>query len=277
MGTVFSFDVRGTPTPAVARALREAVAWLHHVDALFSTYRPDSAISRLERGETTVERCPPEVGEVLRLCAQAEAATAGWFSARAGGRLDPSGLVKGWAVERAADILHAAGARDLCVNGGGDLQLHGEAAPGAPWKVGIADPADPGRLLTVVTGAGTGPWAVATSGTAERGCHILDPRTGRPPQGLLSATVVGPSLTWADVYATAVFARGATEEGRPLTVDGYEVLTVTNDSRLHGGAECAEYQAPMRRSCSAPARAGSGGHGVRADSVWRWRVARRAR
>lgn len=150
----------------------------------------------------------------------------------ADGRLDPCGLVKGWAVERAADLLHEAGAHDLCVNGGGDLQLRGEAAPGTPWRVGVADPARPGRLLTVVTGTDGGPWAVATSGTAERGHHILDPHTGRPAHGLLSATVVGPSLTWADVYATAVFARGTTTEGQgPMVMDGYAVFTVTDDGR----------------------------------------------
>ncbi|MHA7961091.1 FAD:protein FMN transferase [Streptomyces sp. L500] len=199
---------------------------------MFSPYRPDSAVSRLDRGETTVERCPPEVGEVLRLCARAETITGGWFSVRADGRLDPCGLVKGWAVERAADLLHEAGAHDLCVNGGGDLQLRGEAAPGTPWRVGVADPARPGRLLTVVTGTDGGPWAVATSGTAERGHHILDPHTGRPAHGLLSATVVGPSLTWADVYATAVFARGTTTEGQgPMVMDGYAVFTVTDDGR----------------------------------------------
>ncbi|MFI1801968.1 FAD:protein FMN transferase [Streptomyces sp. NPDC020379] len=229
MGTVFSFDLRDTVTPAVGRALREAVTWLHHVDALFSTYRPDSAICRLDRGETTVERCPAEVGEVLRLCAEAEALTRGWFSARAGGRLDPSGLVKGWAVERAAAVLHEAGARNLCVNGGGDLRLHGEAAPGTPWRIGIADPTRPGRLLTVVTADVPAASAVATSGTAERGHHILDPHAHRPARGLLSTTVIGPSLIWADVHATAIFARGAV-----MDAEGYEVLTLAEDGRIGG-------------------------------------------
>lgn len=224
MGTVFSFDIRDAATPAVTAALRQAVAWLHHVDALFSTYRPDSAVSRLARGETTVERCPAEVGEVLRLCAEAERRTQGWFSTTPGGVLDPTGLVKGWAVERASDVLYAAGARNTCVNGGGDLQLRGGSAPGSPWRIGIADPARPGRLLTVVAGRDL---AVATSGTAERGCHIVDPRTGRPARALLSATVTGPSLTWADVYATAAFAMGDAARGWIDRVEGYDVMTVS--------------------------------------------------
>ncbi|MFI9723281.1 FAD:protein FMN transferase [Streptomyces sp. NPDC052396] len=233
MGTVFSFDLRDPLTPAIGRALAEAVRWLHRVDEVFSTYRPASAISRLARGETTVGECPAEVGEVLDLCARAERRTDGWFSPTAAGRLDPSGLVKGWAVERAARMLRAAGARNSCVNGGGDLQLSGEAAPGVPWRIGIADPRRPGRLLTTVTGRDL---AVATSGSAERGHHITDPHTGRPARALLSVTVVGPSLTWADVHATAAFAKGG-----PIAGDDCQSLCVSPDGEVRvtsGWARC---------------------------------------
>jgi len=118
MGTVFSFDIRDAPTPAVAHALQDAVAWLHRVDEVFSTYRPDSQISRLDRGETDAADCDPDVAEVLRLCASVEQVSGGWFSRTPGGSLDPSGLVKGWAIERASSILERAGARNTCVNGG---------------------------------------------------------------------------------------------------------------------------------------------------------------
>ncbi|MGW7658533.1 FAD:protein FMN transferase, partial [Streptomyces tendae] len=120
MGTVFSFDLRDPVTPPVHRALKEAVAWLHHVDEVFSTYRPDSAISRLGRGEPVPERYAPEVAEVFALCEEVGHATGGWFSHTPGGRLDPSGMVKGWAVERASRMLYEAGAHNTCVNGGGD-------------------------------------------------------------------------------------------------------------------------------------------------------------
>ncbi|MGW1892835.1 FAD:protein FMN transferase [Streptomyces sp. NPDC002004] len=225
MGTVFSFDVRDTQAPAVRRALAEAVAWLHHVDAVFSPYRSDSAVSRLARGETTVEHCPPEVAEVLALCERATEVSGGWFSATAGGRLDPSGLVKGWAVERASDLLYAAGAHHSCVNGGGDLQLRGGAAPGEPWRIGIAHPLRPGRLLTVVSGRD---FAVATSGTAERGHHILDPRTGLPAgSNLASVTLIGHRLTETDAHATAAFAMGDRARAWVATLAGHEALGVT--------------------------------------------------
>ncbi|MFJ6567637.1 FAD:protein FMN transferase [Streptomyces sp. NPDC091292] len=224
MGTVFSFDLRHPATPDVDRAVRDAVAWLHHVDQVFSTYRSDSAISRLGRGEGALEEMGDEVRYVLDLCAGAERRTHGCFTAYPGGRLDPSGLVKGWAVEEACRILAAAGVDRAYVNGGGDLQLGAEPSPGRPWRVGIADPTRAGELLTVVTGHHL---AVATSGRSERGAHILDPRTGAPASGLFSATVVGPRLTWADAYATAAVVRGPEALDWIEDVDGYELLAVS--------------------------------------------------
>ncbi|MFI2643648.1 FAD:protein FMN transferase [Streptomyces sp. NPDC018610] len=212
MGTVFSFDVRGGEPGAVRAALHEAVAGLHRVDERFSTYRADSEVSRLARGELTVAQCDPEVAEVLALGAEAERVSEGWFSLRYQGRLDPTGVVKGWAAERAARLVAAAGASGVSVNGGGDVQLLG--APGAdrPWRVGVSDPLRPGALAAVVSAAGTAELAVATSGTAERGAHIVDPRTGRAAvTDLVAVTVVAPRLVWADCWATAAFAMGSRE------------------------------------------------------------------
>lgn len=228
MGTVFSFNIRDPRTIAVEDALEGAVAWLHHVDRVFSTYRPDSAISRLARGDIALEDCSPEVREVLDLCAQAGRTTDGWFSPAPDGTLDPSGMVKGWAVERAWQILHQSGTRNICVNGGGDLQLSGESTPGVPWRIGIAHPLRPGELCTVVTGRDL---AIATSGTAERGPHILDPHTGAPADGPGSLTVVGRRLTLTDAYATAAFAMGTKARNWLEDLDGYEGFAVTRQGR----------------------------------------------
>jgi thiamine biosynthesis lipoprotein len=228
MGTVFSFDIRDPITPDIRHALADAVAWLHEVDAVFSTYRADSAISRLSRRETTLTRCPPMVAEVIELCEEATRVTEGFFAITPGGRLDPSGLVKGWAAERASQMLHAAGAHNTCVNGGGDLQLRGEASPGIPWRIGIAHPLLRGQLITVVAGRDM---AVATSGTAERGAHIINPHTGLPASGLTSLTVTGRHLTQVDTYATAAFAMGEAAHSWIASQDGYEALAVTADGR----------------------------------------------
>lgn len=190
MGTAFTIDIRdaGTWDAAVA----DVVAWLHHVDSVFSTYQPDSAISRIQRGELRLDDADPDIGPVLDLCAQVQTATGASFSALRNGKLDPTGLVKGWAIERASQLLRERGSRNHAVNGGGDMQLAGEGEPGRrPWRVGITDPRDRYRVLAVVAAQDS---AVATSGVAERGAHIVDPLTGRAAAGLASASVVGPSV-----------------------------------------------------------------------------------
>ena len=227
MGTVFSFDLRPPHPPE--GALERVVGWLHRMDAVFSTYRAGSAVSRLARGEVTAGECAPEVAEILRRCAELTRVTKGCFSAYAGGVLDPSGLVKGWAVERASAMLRAAGCPRHSVGGGGDVQAGRAPEPGRPSRLGIADPVRPGRTAAAVTGEDL---AVATSGTAERGTHILDPRTGRPAAGLAAVTVVGPSRTLADAYATAAFVMGDRAREWVEGLPGYEAFAVGADGRV---------------------------------------------
>lgn len=227
MGTVFSVDVR---SPGVAMsAIVDVVAWLHHVDATFSTYRPDSVISALGRGEIALRDCPAEVREVMQRCDDIAAETHGYFSARAGGDLDPSGYVKGWAIERASDILCAAGSVNHCVNGGGDVQCVGSAAPDRPWRVGIAHPLRVGELAAQVQGSGR--FAVATSGSAERGAHITDPHAGRRPTALASVTVIGVDLADVDAYATAAFAMGNDAAAWLGSRDDLQALLIDPDGR----------------------------------------------
>jgi thiamine biosynthesis lipoprotein len=231
MGTAFSFDVRwpeAADRAAAADSVAAAVGWLHWVDATFSTYRHDSAISRLSRGETGLDAefgQPAEVAEVLTACAQIEQTSRGAFSATAQGALDPSGYVKGWAIERAAAHLRLAGAEAAAVNGGGDIRAFGPT----PWRIGITDPRDRGRLLAAVEVADG---AVATSGLAERGLHVVDPRTGRPAEGLLSVTLLGPDLALADAYATAALVLGEEAPEWVCGLAGHEALGL----RLDGSA-----------------------------------------
>ena len=234
MGTVVSFDV-----PVTARhdgSLDDAVRWLHWVDRVFSPFRPDSDVSQLADGAVTVDGCAPEMAEVIEACAFVRELSGGYFTASPWGRFDPSGYVKGWAVERAAHILSAAGSASHLVNGGGDVQCVGgrpgaATSPGAgqepvpPWRVGIADPLRRGRLALVVEARDCG---VATSGTAERGAHIVNPRTGDAAAGLASVTMVGPSLALADACATAAFAMGpGLARDWTESLDGYEAYAMT--------------------------------------------------
>ena len=213
MGMPVSLALRGRHTDD-ARALAawaEAMGVLHEADRVFSTYRSGSAISRLDRGEVDVGDCPPEVAEVLALAEEARLESGGAFDVRRDGPdsgrvLDPSGVVKGWAVERAARCLEVLDGTDLCLSAGGDLVCR-VVDPGRPaWQIGIEDPQAPDRILAVVPVRNG---AVATSGTAHRGAHIVDARTGEIPAGVSSVTVVARDLTWADIDATAAYAQGA--------------------------------------------------------------------
>ena len=201
-----------------------AFDWLRHVDATFSTYKADSEISRLDRGEITLDDCSPEVDEVLTRCLALERLTRGYFHVRAAGRLDPSGFVKGWAVSGAAERLAATGARSFLINAGGDI-----IARGGPWRIGIRHPLEHDELAAVVAGVDL---AVATSGEYEQGRHVIDPHSGRPPEGLLSVTVVGPDLATADAYATAAFAMGADGPAWAATLTGYDAMCVTRDHQV---------------------------------------------
>ena len=240
MGTVVSFDV-----PLSARhdgSLEAAIRWLHWVDRVFSPYRPDSDVSKLARAEVTLDGCAPEVAEVFAACARVRDVSGGYFTASPGGRLDPSGYVKGWAVERAASLLSRAGSANHLVNGGGDVQCAGGRAAGEPRRVGIADPFRPAALALVVA---VRDCAVATSGTAERGPHIIDPFTGRPASGLASLTVVGPGLALADAYATAAFAMGpARARDWTGSLDGHEAYAITPEGQTWQTSGFADHISP---------------------------------
>jgi FAD:protein FMN transferase len=240
MGTMVSFDV---PAAAVANgSLDAAVSWLHWVDRVFSPYRPDSDVALLAEALITPDACAPEVAEVIAACTALRLQSGGYFTAAPGGRFDPSGYVKGWAVERAAAILSAAGSSNHLVNGGGDVQCAGGRGEAEPWRIGIADPFRRGSLALVVA-ARDG--AVATSGVAERGEHIVDPHTGQPPRGLASLTVVGPRLSCADAYATAAFAMGpAASRDWIESLDGYQAYAITQAGEAWQTSGFAAHIAP---------------------------------
>ena len=226
-------------------ATERAFDWLRRVDALFSTYRADSEISRLNQGELALGDADPDVRAVLARCEELRVETDGYFDARASviigagsdgplappGAIDPSGLVKGWAVDRAAGYLDAAGARNYCINAGGDMRLRGGALPAQCWRIGIQHPYVRDRVATVVTATDA---AIATSGAYERGQHIVDPHTGRAPSGVLSVTVIGPDLATADACATAIYAMGRAgpEWSARLTGAGYETMTILDDDTV---------------------------------------------
>jgi thiamine biosynthesis lipoprotein len=227
MGTVIGLDVRDQGVSP--DALEEAFEYLRDIDLRFSTYKPESEVSRLSRGEIQESECSSDLRYVLELCERVRRDSDGYFDIRAhrtDGGLDPSGLVKGWSLENAGRILESAGARNYCINGGGDIVARGDAVPGQPWRVGIRHPQIADKLAAVLS---VGDGAVATSGAYERGEHVRDPFTGRAPSTVLSITIVGPNLTFADAYATAAFAMGPPGLAWVASRPGYEGCAVTVD------------------------------------------------
>lgn len=229
MGTVVSLDARTEDAAPAEDGFAAAMAWLREADARFSTYRDDSEIRRLDRGELRLEETHPDVRTVLDRCARLREETGGAFDVRATGRLDPSALVKGWAVQRAADLLQARGLADFMLAAGGDVVVRGGARPEPTWRIGVQHPRDRAAVATRFDATDC---AIATSGTYERGAHLIDPRTGGPPVGVLSVTVLGADLGTADAYSTAAFALGPDGPAWTLTLDGYESLTILADERV---------------------------------------------
>jgi FAD:protein FMN transferase len=229
MGTMVAVDLADPlPTATLAALADDVFAWMREVDRRFSTYRADSEVCRLDRGELTVEDGSPYLREVLDVCARLWRDTDGYFDVYATGRLDPSGYVKGWSAEVASARLVAAGSTNHFVNAGGDVRVRGCSAPGQPWHVAIRHPWQRDGAYLVVAGTDL---AVATSGTYERGCHVVNPRTGEPAAALRSVTVVGPDLAVADAYATAGVAMGLPGLDWLARLPGYEVAVVTEDGR----------------------------------------------
>jgi thiamine biosynthesis lipoprotein len=221
MGMGIVVDVRDDDVEE--SAVEDVFGWLRFVDERFSTYKPESEISRIERGELSVTEAHRDVGDVLERCEELREETRGYFDARAGGSLDPSGLVKGWAVDRAVDILEDAGAENFAIYAGGDVIVRGRPSSENRWHVGIRHPHRADGVAAVVEADDL---AIATSGAYARGDHVLDPHTGLPPAGLLSVTITGPELATADAYATAAFAMGAQGPAWTAQLDGYEAMSI---------------------------------------------------
>jgi len=182
--------------------------WFEAVDARFSTYRADSEISRFNRGEVGDGDLSAEMTEVFTLAKATETESQGFFNMRrADGTRDPSGIVKGWAIKKAAERLSAEGRRNFYVDAGGDIQARGHNQEGEEWRVGLRSPFQLSDIIKVVAPRGQG---IATSGSYIRGAHIWNPHAPRETlSDVLSLTVIGPDVLEADRFATAAFAMGA--------------------------------------------------------------------
>jgi thiamine biosynthesis lipoprotein len=230
MGTVISLFV---PDGGASSAIVDAAFdWFHEVDRRFSPFLADSEVGRLMRGELGPLEPSEDLAEVLDLAQAVELLSAGAFDIRRHRTdlaPDPTGLVKGWSVDRAAGILRSGGIERFYLNAGGDVVVRGGQAEGRPWRIGVVHPDDRRTTALVLLADDL---AVATSGTAERGQHITDARNGETADGLLSVTVVGPDLARADAYATAAFAMGLEGIGWVEALPAYAAVGITHERTL---------------------------------------------
>lgn len=206
------------------------VRWLEHVDEVASPYRADSDLSRWRNREAALADLAPEVAEVVDLALVAELRTAGAFEPEwSGGRADPTGLLKGWVVDRAVAIADREGVLDLQIIAGGDVRTRGRRPDGAPWRVAIDNPVGGESLLDVVSGHGL---CLATSSVLKRGEPIR--HYGVPAEGVLSVTVLADTLARADAYSTAAFAAGHVAPWllSGLENEGCQSLVLLDDRRV---------------------------------------------
>jgi thiamine biosynthesis lipoprotein len=189
-----------------AADIERVFAYFRAIDATFSTYKEDSEISKINRGELCEVEYSDDMKTILALSEQTRRETQGYFDIRHHGILDPSGIVKGWAILQAANLLRAAGFANFYVDAGGDIQVAGKKG-GNPWRIGIRNPFNRKENVKVLAITDRG---VATSGTAIRGQHIYNPHQPDKPlqEDIISLTVIGPNVYEADRFATAAFAMG---------------------------------------------------------------------
>lgn len=189
-----------------AAIFKKVFDYFRSVDDKFSTYKENSEISRINKGYVNKVNFSHEMKTIFRLAKKTFKETLGYFDIkRADGKIDPSGLVKGWAIHNAAEILTKEGYKNFYVDAGGDIEARGLNSQGKKWRVGIRNPFKPGQNVKIIEISDCG---VATSGTYERGLHIYNPKTGTEARDIASMTVIGPSVYEADRFATAAFAMG---------------------------------------------------------------------
>jgi len=253
MGTAFQYWGRTNLAEAdLKRALSKSTLVLHEADETFSLYKHSSPLSRLARGEISMSRLPEEVEYIWNECEKWEKQTEGWFSAMTPqNTFDPSGLVKSWATQLAADKLVEFGVTDFAINAGGDILLSRNVSAGKPKRIGVSKPvsiaSEDSGAIVVLDLNGTEFYAVATSGTTERGEHIWNPKgVNSNADELLQVTVVARDIITADVFATAAFASG-NQAGAFLNRhrDKLEAMVVDLNGDVFATAGFAELVSPV--------------------------------
>lgn len=241
MGMPITIEIIGEE---VAKHFTVLFDYFRAVDKRYSTYKPDSEISQINRGLPRVE-WSKEMQSVLALCEQTRQDTKGYFNIEHHGRRDPSGLVKGWAIAKAAAMLQERRVANFYIEAGGDIQASGFGPHNSPWRVGIRSPFNPQEIIKTLVIRSEG---VATSGTYIRGQHIYNPfQPEATIDRVSSLSVIGPDIYEADRYATAAFAMGESGIGFIESLPGLEGYMVTDDKQATYTSGFERYVADVSR------------------------------
>jgi len=211
-------------TSATELDFDDTFTYFEYVDEKFSTYKQDSEISQINRRELLLEESSLDMKTIFKLSEQTRLETNGYFNIQHSGSYDPSGIVKGWSIYNAAQILHKKGFKNYYVEAGGDIQMRGTNDQGEAWRVGIRNPFNLDEIVKVLSVTDRG---VATSGTYVRGQHIYNPLDeDQLITDVLSLTVIGPNIYEADRFATAAFAMGRSGINFIECLENFEGYTI---------------------------------------------------
>ncbi len=228
MGMPITIDV--ADSHITAKDLEQVFTYFKHVDAIFSTYKQTSEISRLNEGELPYSKLSPEVKLILKLAEDTKIDTHGYFDiTTSDGNIDPSGVVKGWAIYNAAKLLKKNNYRNFFIDAGGDIQVSGKNHNGKLWRIGIGSPFNLRETIKVLRVEDKG---VATSGTYIRGQHIYNPyRRKQTLNDIVSITIIGPTVYDADRFATAAFAMGRKGVSFIQSLEGFEAYMIDKNGK----------------------------------------------
>ncbi len=235
MGMPVTIEIVGTDKAdanrKISSTLEDAFNYFTYVDETFSTFKKDSEIMNINRGEIKLENASPDMREIFKLAEQTKNETNGYFYiVNRDGVYDPSGIVKGWAINNTAKLIKNAGFSNYYVDAGGDIEVGGHNSDGDKWSIGIRNPLNQDGNVKIVHLSDCG---IATSGTYVRGQHIYNPHDMREEfSDIVSLSVIGPNIYEADRFATAAFAMGrkgirfienSNVTGKPRKFEGYMI------------------------------------------------------
>jgi FAD:protein FMN transferase len=223
MGMPITVEVVGQN--ATKQIIEEVFDYFNYVDHKYSPYKTDSDIGKINSHELLPENYGEELKSVLDLCEKTKLETGGYFNIKHNGKIDPSGLVKGWAIYNAAELIQKAGFHNYYVEAGGDIEVAGVNSQGEMWTVGIRNPFNKSEIVKVLRVSNCG---VATSGTYERGQHIYNSERSNQAE-IVSLTIIGPNIYEADRFATAAFAMGKAGINFIEQMDGFEGYLIDKD------------------------------------------------